>query len=41
MEEMELLREEGVDPAAWIWVHAQNEPDHTLFEQAATLVRTA
>ena len=24
MEEMEILREEGVDPSAWIWVHAQN-----------------
>jgi phosphotriesterase-related protein len=35
MEEMELLREEGVDPSAWIWVHAQNEADRTLFERAA------
>jgi phosphotriesterase-related protein len=35
MEEMELLREEGVDPSAWIWVHAQNETDRTLFERAA------
>ena len=35
MEEMELLREEGVDPSAWIWVHAQNENDRALFERAA------
>jgi phosphotriesterase-related protein len=35
MEEMELLREEGVDASAWIWVHAQNEADRTLFERAA------
>ncbi|HJS09114.1 MAG TPA: hypothetical protein VJ809_15700 [Pirellulales bacterium] len=35
MEEMELLREEGVDASAWIWVHAQNEVDRTLFERAA------
>jgi phosphotriesterase-related protein len=35
MEEMELLREEGVDASAWIWVHAQNEVDRTLFEWAA------
>ena len=35
MEEMELLREEGVDASAWIWVHAQNETDRTLFERAS------
>jgi phosphotriesterase-related protein len=35
MEEMEILRDEGVDPAAWIWVHAQNERDLRLHEQAA------
>jgi phosphotriesterase-related protein len=35
MEEMELLREEGIDPSAWIWVHAQNESDRALFERAA------
>jgi phosphotriesterase-related protein len=35
MEEMEILREEGVDPSAWIWVHAQNERDLRLHERAA------
>ncbi len=35
MEEMDILRAEGVDPAAWIWVHAQNERDVRLHEQAA------
>jgi phosphotriesterase-related protein len=35
MEEIELLREEGVDASAWIWVHAQNEQDRALFERAA------
>ena len=36
MEEMEILREEGVDPSAWIWVHAQNERDRRLHVQAAS-----
>jgi Phosphotriesterase family len=27
MQELEILREEGVAPSAFIWVHAQNEPD--------------
>ena len=35
MEEMEILRDEGVDASAWIWVHAQNERDMRLHEQAA------
>jgi phosphotriesterase-related protein len=35
MEEMELLREEGVDASAWIWVHAQNEQNNALFERVA------
>jgi phosphotriesterase-related protein len=35
MEEMEILRDEGVDPSAWIWVHAQNERDQALLERAA------
>jgi phosphotriesterase-related protein len=35
MEEMEILRREGVDPSAWIWVHAQNERDLRLHERAA------
>jgi phosphotriesterase-related protein len=35
MEELEILRDEGVDPSAWIWVHAQNERDQRLHQQAA------
>ncbi len=35
MEELDILRAEGVDPSAWIWVHAQNERDRRLHEQAA------
>jgi predicted metal-dependent phosphotriesterase family hydrolase len=35
MEEMEILRAEGLDPSAWIWVHAQNERDQALHERAA------
>jgi predicted metal-dependent phosphotriesterase family hydrolase len=26
LEQLRLLRREGVDPAAWIWVHAQHDP---------------
>jgi phosphotriesterase-related protein len=35
MQEMAILREEGVAPSAWIWVHAQNERDTNLHRQAA------
>jgi phosphotriesterase-related protein len=35
MEELDLLREEGVDPSAFIWVHAQNERDPTQHAKAA------
>ena len=35
LEEMEILREEGVDPSAWIWVHAQSERDGGIHERAA------
>lgn len=35
MQELTILREERVDPAAWIWVHAQNERDTKLHRQAA------
>jgi phosphotriesterase-related protein len=26
-EQLDVLEKEGVDPSAWIWIHAQNEPD--------------
>src|SRR5690606_8673392 len=35
MEQLEILKQEEVDPAAWIWVHAQSEPDFNLHRQAA------
>ena len=30
LEQLAVLREEGVAPNAWIWVHAQNEKNHEL-----------
>jgi phosphotriesterase-related protein len=30
MEEMDILQSKGVSPKAWIWIHAQNESDHSL-----------
>jgi phosphotriesterase-related protein len=35
MQELEILREEGVASSAFIWVHAQNEPEIALHAQAA------
>jgi phosphotriesterase-related protein len=35
MQEMAILREHGVAPSAWIWVHAQNERDTDLHRRAA------
>lgn len=35
MQELAILREHGVDPSAWIWVHAQNERDTDLHRRAA------
>ncbi len=34
-EQLAVLDEEGVDPSAWIWVHAQSEPDSTAHVRAA------
>ena len=34
-DQLEVLKKEGVDPSAWIWVHAQNEKDKTLHVLAA------
>jgi len=33
--ELEILKEEGVDPSAFIWVHAQSEKDPSIHERAA------
>jgi phosphotriesterase-related protein len=37
MAQMAVLKEEGVEPSAFIWVHAQNEKDAALHERAAKL----
>jgi phosphotriesterase-related protein len=34
-EELDVLKREGVDPSAWIWVHAQAEQDTTRHVEAA------
>ena len=34
LEQMAILRDEGVDPSAWIWVHAQNEQNGDLHVRA-------
>lgn len=34
-EQLQVLAEEGVDPSAWIWVHAQNEEDMSRHVEAA------
>jgi phosphotriesterase-related protein len=33
--QLEVLKQEGVTPGAWIWVHAQSEKDFALHRQAA------
>ena len=35
MEEIAVLKEEGVDPSAWVWTHAQNEKDNDQHAKAA------
>jgi len=35
--QLDLLEREGVEPAAFIWVHAQNEPDTVLHRRVAEL----
>lgn len=37
LEELMMLKEEGVSGTAMIWVHAQNEQDHTLHWRAAEM----
>lgn len=36
-QEVEILQEMGIDPSAFVWVHAQNEPDFANFKKAAEL----
>ena len=35
LEQLAILRQEGVDGSAWIWVHAQNEKDPAVHRQVA------
>jgi phosphotriesterase-related protein len=35
LEQVEVLRKEGVSPSAWIWVHAQNERNPEIHRQVA------
>ncbi len=35
LEQLKILRQEGVDGNAWIWVHAQNEKDPAVRRQVA------
>jgi len=35
LDQLAVLEAEGVDPSAWIWVHAQNEPDTTIHVRTA------
>jgi phosphotriesterase-related protein len=35
LEQVSILREAGVAPSAWIWVHAQNEPDTDVHRRVA------
>ncbi len=35
LEQLEILADEGVAPAKFVWVHAQNEKDHSIHEKAA------
>jgi phosphotriesterase-related protein len=37
IQEVRILQEMGVDPAAFVWVHAQNEPDFKNYQVAAEL----
>ncbi|MDG1277704.1 MAG: phosphotriesterase [Algoriphagus sp.] len=36
-QEVAVLQEMGIDPSAFVWVHAQNEPDFENFKKAAEL----
>jgi phosphotriesterase-related protein len=36
-QEIEILKQAGVHPSAFVWVHAQNEKEKTLFTKAAKM----
>lgn len=35
LEELRILKDAGVNPGAWIWIHSQNESDRTIHIQVA------
>ncbi len=35
VQQVDLLKQAGVSPRAWIWVHAQNEKNHKIHQQVA------
>jgi phosphotriesterase-related protein len=35
MEELKIIRENGIDPSAWIWIHAQSEKNRQMHIDAA------
>jgi phosphotriesterase-related protein len=35
VEQLEIVTAERVEPEKFVWVHAQNEPDHSLHEKVA------
>jgi predicted metal-dependent phosphotriesterase family hydrolase len=35
LEQLDILTQEGIDPSAFIWIHAQNEQDTSLHAEAA------
>ncbi|MFH5833595.1 phosphotriesterase [Halalkalibaculum sp. DA384] len=37
LEQLEILSESGIDPAAFIWIHAQNESDSEIHQQVARM----
>lgn len=37
LEELEILKKQGVDPSAFIWIHAQNESDSKIHQKAARM----
>jgi len=37
MEQIQLLKDHGVDPSAFVWVHAQVEKDKSYHQKAATM----
>ncbi|MDR8392520.1 hypothetical protein NC796_15300 [Aliifodinibius sp. S!AR15-10] len=35
LEQLEILQDHGIDPSAFIWIHAQNEDDSKIHQEAA------